>query len=199
MSFLFVALVIFAYLIGSLSSAIIVTRAFLNKDIRTLGSKNPGATNVMRVAGKKAAVVVFVFDALKGAIPVYTCYYLSFEPIHLSIVAISACLGHIYPIFFGFKGGKGVATALGAMMPLNWAFTLCLLGTWMATFLFFRISSLAAIISLVLAPFYAYMFKPEYTTAVALLSLIILIKHRSNMLRLFSKTEQSFKSNSKKI
>ncbi|MGK0370721.1 MAG: glycerol-3-phosphate acyltransferase PlsY [Glaciecola sp.] len=137
--------IIGAYLLGSISSAVLITRIFVRADIREQGSGNPGTTNVLRVAGKKAAAAVFVFDVLKGAIPVYAGFLLGYEPIILSIIAVSACIGHMYPIFFSFKGGKAVATALGAMMPLNGWLALCLLGTWIVIFAITRISSLAAI------------------------------------------------------
>lgn len=187
-----VFLIIGAYLVGSLSSAIMLTRLLTKKDIRSEGSGNPGATNVYRVAGKKAAALVFLLDALKGAVPVYTGFLLGLEPLFLSLIAISTCLGHIFPIFYHFKGGKGVATAIGAIFPINWWLTLCLLSTWVIVFAVFRISSLAAIISLLLAPLYTYVFKPEFTEAVAMLCLIILLRHKSNIMRLLRKQEHSF-------
>lgn len=179
-----------AYLLGSVSSAVMLTRLFLNADIREQGSGNPGTTNVLRIVGKKAAVAVFIFDVLKGAIPVYIGFLLGLKPLVLSVIAISACVGHMYPIFFAFKGGKGVATALGAMMPLNGYLALFLLGTWVAIFAITRISSFAAIATLLLAPIYAYVFKPEYTLAVAILCALIILKHKSNIHRLLSKNEQ---------
>lgn len=177
---------------GSLSSAIVVTRILANKDIRQEGSGNPGATNVYRVAGKKAAGFVFLLDALKGAVPVYSGFLLGLEPLILSLIAISTCLGHIYPIYYHFKGGKGVATAIGAIFPINWWLTLCLLSTWLLVFAVFRISSLAAIVSLLLAPLYTYIFKPEFTVAVSLLCLLILLQHKSNIIRLLHHTEHRF-------
>ncbi|MFT6270230.1 MAG: glycerol-3-phosphate acyltransferase PlsY [Alphaproteobacteria bacterium] len=185
--------IIGAYLLGSISSAVLITRIFVRADIREQGSGNPGTTNVLRVAGKKAAAAVFVFDVLKGAIPVYAGFLLGYEPIILSIIAVSACIGHMYPIFFSFKGGKAVATALGAMMPLNGWLALCLLGTWIVIFAITRISSLAAIATLLLAPLYAYLFKPEYTLAVAILCGLIIVKHKSNIGRLLNKQENKIK------
>jgi glycerol-3-phosphate acyltransferase PlsY len=183
-----------AYLLGSISSAVLVTRLFVQTDIREQGSGNPGATNVLRIAGKKAASAVFVFDVLKGAVPVYTGFLLGFSPIALSFIALSACIGHMYPIFFRFKGGKAVATALGAMMPLHAYLALCLLGTWLVVFAITRISSAAAIITLILAPGYAYLFKPEYTFAVTILCSLIILKHKSNIVRLISKQEQKLQN-----
>lgn len=178
-----------AYLLGSISSAVLITRLFSRDDIRTQGSGNPGATNVLRVAGKKAAAAVFLCDVMKGAVPVYLGYLFGYGPIILSVVAVSACIGHMYPIFFAFAGGKGVATALGAIMPLNGWLALCVLGTWLIIFVISRISSLAAIVTLLLAPIYTYIFKPEYTAAVAILCGLIVVKHKSNIVRLFRKQE----------
>ncbi len=161
----------------------------MHQDIRQQGSGNPGATNVLRVAGKKAAAGVFLFDVLKGALPVYVGYLVGFSPLELSMIALSACLGHMYPVFFNFQGGKGVATAFGAMLPLDWWLTLCLFGTWVLVFACVRISSVAAILTLVLAPIYTFLIKPEYTAAVFLLCVLIIIKHKANIVRLLSKQE----------
>lgn len=187
--------IVAAYLLGSISSAILLSWALKSQDIREQGSGNPGATNVLRIHGKSAAAVVFLFDLLKGAIPVYCGYLLGFEPLVLGLVAISACLGHMYPLYFGFKGGKAVATALGAMMPIAWTLALALFATWILVFVTARISSLAAIITLLLAPLYTYLIKSQYTLAVALLSLLIIGKHRKNIVRLFKREEHAFRRN----
>lgn len=183
--------ILIAYLLGSVSSAILATKFFVNKDIRQQGSGNPGATNVLRIAGKKAAALVFLFDFLKGAAPVYAGFLFGFEPLGLGTIAISACVGHIFPIYFGFKGGKGVATALGAILPLNWWLALCLVSTWALVFALSRISSLAAIFTFLLAPLFTYLFEPDYIIAVSLLCTLILSKHKSNFFRLFTKQEQT--------
>jgi glycerol-3-phosphate acyltransferase PlsY len=187
-----------AYLLGSISSAVLVTRLFVDEDIRKQGSGNPGATNVLRVAGKKAAVAVLVFDILKGTVPVYIGFLFGYEPMVLSVISVSACLGHMYPIFFSFKGGKGVATALGAIMPLNGWLALCVLSTWIIVFAITRISSIAAIATVILAPVYAYLFKPQYTLAVAILCGLIIIKHKSNIARILSKSEEKIRKHSSK-
>lgn len=186
--------VVAAYLVGSVSSAILVTRMFAIQDIRQQGSGNAGATNVLRVAGKKAAIVVFLFDLLKGAVPVYAGFLFGLPPLFLSLIAIAACLGHIFPIFFQFKGGKGVATALGALMPLDWTLAGCLVGTWLFVFVITRISSVAAIITFSLAPIFTFIFEPDYTIAVTLLCLLIIAKHRENIKRLFVNKEKTFSS-----
>jgi glycerol-3-phosphate acyltransferase PlsY len=187
-----------AYLLGSVSSAVLLTRVFLNTDIRDQGSGNPGTTNVLRTVGKKAAAGVFIFDVLKGAIPVYAGFLLGYQPLILSAIALSACIGHMYPIFFAFKGGKGVATALGAMMPLNGYLAICLLSTWLVIFAITRISSFAAITTLLFAPIYAYLFKPEYTLAVGILCALIVLKHKSNIVRLLSKKEYKIRHTTRK-
>lgn len=178
-----------AYLIGSISSAIILTRILKRGEIRDQGSGNPGATNVLRVAGKKVAAIVFIFDVLKGALPVYSAYLLGYHSMILSLVAIAASLGHMFPIYFRFKGGKAVATAFGALLPLSWWLTLCLFITWVSIFAVSRISSLASIASLIIAPIFCFLFEPEYAIAVTCLCILIIIRHKTNITRLLTKKE----------
>lgn len=180
---------IFAYLLGSISSAVLICRLLKLPDPRETGSQNPGATNVLRIGGKKAAVAVLVCDMLKGTIPVWGSYFLSIEPFVLGIIAIAACLGHMYPIFFHFKGGKGVATALGAIAPIGLDLTAAIMITWLLVAVVFRYSSLAALITVLLAPLYTWMIKPMYTLPVAMLCCLIVLRHHQNIKRLFSGTE----------
>ena len=180
---------IFAYLLGSISSAVLICRLLKLPDPRETGSQNPGATNVLRIGGKKAAVAVLVCDMLKGTIPVWGSYFLSIEPFVLGIIAIAACLGHMYPIFFHFKGGKGVATALGAIAPIGLDLTAAIMITWLLVAVVFRYSSLAALITVLLAPLYTWMIKPMYTLPVAMLCCLIVLRHHKNIKRLFSGTE----------
>jgi len=182
-----------AYALGSVSSAILICRALSYPDPRTEGSNNPGATNVLRVANKSAAAAVLVFDILKGAVPTYLAYLAGLPEFAIGLVALSACLGHMYPLFFQFKGGKAVATALGAMLPMGWDLALGLLGTWIVVFKFSKYSSLAAIVTVTLAPIYTYLLKPEFTIAVSMLSVLIVLKHRANVLRLIAGTESDIK------
>ena len=149
-------IIISAYLLGSISSAVLICRLMNLPDPRTSGSGNPGTTNVLRLGGKKAAVLVLLCDMLKGTIPVWGSYFLGIESILLGVIGIAACLGHIYPIFFHFKGGKGVATALGAMAPIGLDLTGLIVITWLAVIGFTRYSSLAALVSVILAPFYTW-------------------------------------------
>ena len=183
------SMIIFAYLLGSVSSAILICRLFKLPDPRENGSNNPGATNVLRIGGKWTALTVLLCDMLKGTIPVWGSYYLGVEPLILGFVGIAACLGHIYPIFFHFRGGKGVATAIGAIAPIGWGLTGLLAITWIISALITRYSSLAAIITALIAPFYAWVFKPLYTLPVAMLCCLILLRHHDNIRRLLDGTE----------
>ena len=178
-------MIIFAYLCGSVSSAILVCRLFGLPDPRYNGSGNPGATNVLRIGGKWAALAVLIFDVLKGMLPVWLAYSLGLTPLFLGLTAIAACLGHIYPVFFHFKGGKGVATAFGAIAPIGWDLTGLMTGTWLLTVLLSRYSSLGAIVSALIAPFYVWWFKPQFTFPVAMLSCLILLRHHDNIQRLW--------------
>lgn len=185
MSAIALGMIILAYLCGSISSAILVCRLAGLPDPRQSGSHNPGATNVLRTGGKGAAAVVLVFDILKGMLPVWAAWGLGVPPFWLGIVAIAACLGHIWPVFFGFRGGKGVATALGAIAPIGWDLTGVMTGTWLLTVLLSGYSSLGAIVSALIAPFYVWWFKPQFTFPVAMLSCLILMRHHDNIQRLW--------------
>ncbi|QZN94943.1 glycerol-3-phosphate 1-O-acyltransferase PlsY [Symbiopectobacterium purcellii] len=178
-------MIIFAYLCGSISSAILVCRIAGLPDPRQHGSGNPGATNVLRIGGKTAAATVLVFDVLKGMLPVWGAYALGVTPLYLGITAIAACLGHIYPVFFRFRGGKGVATAFGAIAPVGWDLTGVMTVTWLLTVLLSGYSSLGAIVSALIAPFYVWWFKPQFTFPVAMLSCLILMRHHDNIQRLW--------------
>ncbi|MDE1232780.1 glycerol-3-phosphate 1-O-acyltransferase PlsY [Vibrio aestuarianus] len=185
-------MIISAYLLGSISSAVLICRVLRLPDPRDVGSNNPGATNVLRIGGKKAAIAVLLFDMLKGTIPVWVGYYLGIDPILLGLVAIAACLGHMYPIFFHFKGGKGVATALGAIAPIGLDLTGLIMLTWVVIALLFRYSSLAALVTVLFAPFYTWLIKPQYTLPVAMLCCLIVFRHHQNIKRLFTGTEPKF-------
>ncbi|KAA8997714.1 glycerol-3-phosphate 1-O-acyltransferase PlsY [Affinibrenneria salicis] len=178
-------MIILAYLCGSISSAILVCRIAGLPDPREHGSGNPGATNVLRIGGKAAAACVLIFDMLKGMLPVWAAYELGVPPLYLGLTAIAACLGHIYPVFFHFRGGKGVATAFGAIAPIGWDLTGLVTGTWLLTLLLSGYSSLGAIVSALVAPFYVWWYKPELTFPVSMLSCLILVRHHDNIQRLW--------------
>ncbi|OFS11371.1 glycerol-3-phosphate 1-O-acyltransferase PlsY [Hafnia sp. HMSC23F03] len=178
-------MIILAYLCGSISSAIVVCRVAGLPDPRENGSGNPGATNVLRIGGKTAAAAVLIFDVLKGMLPVWLAYKFDVAPLYLGLTAIAACLGHIYPVFFHFRGGKGVATAFGAIAPIGWDLTGLMTVTWLLTVLLSGYSSLGAIVSALVAPFYVWWFTPQFTFPVAMLSCLILMRHHDNIQRLW--------------
>ena len=176
---------VLAYLLGSISSAILVSRLFKLPDPRTNGSNNPGATNVYRLGGALPACLVLIFDILKGTIPVWGAYFLKLEPLELGLIAVAACLGHMYPLFFSFKGGKAVATAFGSLLPIGLSLGGLLIGTWLIIVAITRYSSLAALVAVTLAPLYTWWIKPLYTLPVTFITLLIIIRHRTNIVRLF--------------
>ncbi|MDE1190171.1 glycerol-3-phosphate 1-O-acyltransferase PlsY [Erwiniaceae bacterium L1_54_6] len=198
MSAIALGMIIFAYLCGSISSAILVCKLAGLPDPRTQGSGNPGATNVLRIGGKAPAAAVLIFDIAKGMLPVWIAYLLHIPPLYLGLTAIAACLGHIYPVFFRFRGGKGVATAFGAIAPIGWDLTGLMTGTWLLTVLLSGYSSLGAIVSALIAPFYVWWFKPQFTFPVSMLSCLILLRHHDNIQRLWRGQENKIWKRKKK-
>ena len=189
MLLLTLAMIIAAYLLGSISSAILVCRMLGLPDPRTTGSKNPGATNVLRISNKLTAATVLFLDILKGTVPVWSAYFLQIEPIYLGIVGVTACLGHMYPIFFNFQGGKAVATALGTLLPIGLGLGALLIITWVAVAKVTKYSSLAAIVTVSMAPVYVFLLKPLYVYPTLMLSALIILRHKGNIVRLFKGTE----------
>ena len=173
-----------SYLMGSLSSAVVVCQLYGLPDPRTVGSQNPGATNVYRLGGRIPAALVLVFDILKGTLPVYSSYLLGIDPLGLGLIALAACLGHIFPLYFGFVGGKAVATAFGAMLPIGLDLTGALIATWLLTVFLTGYSSLGALVAVSLAPLFTWWIKPLYTLPVAMISGLIVIRHHGNIIRL---------------
>ena len=186
-----ITLVIIAYLLGSISSAIIVARLLGLPDPRSQGSGNPGATNMMRLGGKGAALVTLLGDMLKGVLPVLLARALGGSEMALAGAATAAFLGHLYPVFFGFQGGKGVATFFGTLLGLNWLVGVMVLGTWLAMALLFRYSSLAALIASALAPAYLGWLQPVPAFIIAVCGMVVLLfwRHRSNISKLMAGTE----------
>lgn len=182
--------IIIAYLFGSLSTAIIVCRLLHLPDPRSQGSGNPGATNVLRFGGKKVAIFVLIGDLLKGLIPVLLAKWCGIAPIGLVWVGLAATLGHIFPVFFGFKGGKGVATAGGVMFGLNWLFGTVVFATWLIIALLTRYSSLAAIITTISVPIYGALFiSHKIILPLTLISALLLWRHYDNFKRLIAGQE----------
>lgn len=195
-----VVAVLLAYLIGSLSFAVIVSRAMGLSDPRTFGSKNPGATNVLRSGSKTAAVATLVLDAVKGWLPVILVKWFGgsygLGDGTMAMVGLAAFLGHLYPVFFNFAGGKGVATAFGVLLGVNWALGLAVGLTWILMAYFFRYSSLAALTAAVLAPVY-YVFgdgtlwylNKGVLWWLSIMSLLLIYRHAENIGRLVKGTE----------
>ena len=184
-------LIVAAYLIGSISSAIIVCRLMGLPDPRSEGSNNPGATNVLRIGGKKAAAITLLGDMLKGVLPVAAGHLLDVSTLTFALAAIAAFLGHLYPVFFGFKGGKGVATALGTQFGLHWGIGLAVAGIWLFMAKVVKISSLSALVSMALAPVIIYWIWPadELIVMQIIMSIILFWRHKSNIQRLISGEE----------
>ena len=190
-----VAAVLIAYAIGSLSFAVIVSRAFGLADPRSYGSKNPGATNVLRSGHRSAAILTLALDALKGYVPVWLALLWSprfgFGDSTIAFVGLAAFLGHLWPVFFRFNGGKGVATAAGVLLAFNPWLGLATLLTWIIVAAFFRYSSLASIVSAVFAPFYELLIwdASPIALAIAVMSLLLIWRHSANIRKLLAGTE----------
>ena len=198
MSLFAIIYMLLAYLLGSISSAILICRLAGLGDPREQGSHNPGATNVLRIGGRWLALAVLLFDILKGMLPVWAGYYLGLTYFELGMVALGACLGHIFPVFFKFKGGKGVATAFGAIAPIAWGVVGSMLGTWFFVFIISGYSSLSAVVTALTVPFYVWWFKPEFTFPVALVCCLLVYRHHENIQRLWRGQEDKIWSKFKK-
>lgn len=185
------ALILFAYLLGSVSAAIIVCKLMSLPDPRSQGSGNPGATNVLRVGGKKAAAITLFGDMLKGLLPVLIAMYFTSSPLIIGLAGIAAFFGHLYPVFFGFKGGKGVATMLGVLFGYHWLAGAATGLTWLVIAKVFKISSLSALIATALAPVYIWFItgKHELVIITAIMTIILFIRHKSNIQNLLSGAE----------
>lgn len=185
---------IIAYLLGSVCSAIIVCRVLGLPDPRTEGSHNPGTTNVLRIGGKGPAALTLLGDMLKGVVPVLVARHYGLEPAVVSAVGLAAFLGHLYPVFFRFEGGKGVATALGVLFALHWPLGLIVGAIWVTAFAATRISSLGSILGFAAAPFIAWQMVPAYMLGIAGMSLLLLARHKPNIIALVKGQERRFGS-----
>lgn len=200
--------VVAAYLVGSLSFAVIVSRTMGLNDPRTYGSKNPGATNVLRSGSKAAAVVTLLLDALKGWLPVmlvkwYGAAY-GLGDGTVALVGLAAFVGHLFPVFFRFEGGKGVATALGVLVATSWILGLATGATWLIIAYFFRYSSLASLVAAVFAPVYyifgdgvAWAMDKNIVFSTTVMSLMLIWRHSENISRLVKGTESKLGSKKK--
>jgi len=181
-----------SYLLGSISSAIIICKICNLPDPRTKGSGNPGATNVLRIGGKKLAAFVLIFDGLKGAIPVMLAHYFGLTLFELTIILLSAFLGHVFPIYYGFKGGKGVATYLGGLIGLNFFVGLTFSIIWLIVAKIMKVSSIAALTATLLSPIYFYFITTHdvrATMVIFLINLFIYFTHRENIRRIMNGEE----------
>ena len=198
-----VCVVVLAYLLGSLSFAVIVSKAMHLDDPRSYGSGNPGATNVLRSGNKAAAIFTLLLDALKGVVAVLIARFLAerlgYGDGVVALAGLASFLGHLYPVFFRFQGGKGVATAAGVLLALNPWVGLASLGTWLAIAIVTRYSSLAALVTALLAPVYVYLLHgdPQIVVAVAVMSVLLIWRHRANITKLLNGTESKLGSKAK--
>lgn len=186
-----ILIVLQGYLLGSVATAIVVGKLLGTMDPRTVGSGNPGATNMLRVGGKLAGALTLIGDMLKGLVAVLVAHAFHASSEVQALTALAAFLGHLYPVFFGFKGGKGVATALGVLLGLHWLAGLAVIGTWLAMAALFRISSLSALVAAALAPAWMWWQRPEpfLVASMTLMSLMLFWRHRSNIRNLLDGTE----------
>lgn len=192
--------IVVAYFVGSLSFAVLVSRLMGLSDPRTYGSKNPGATNVLRSGSKKAAAVTLFLDGFKGWLPVWAVLQWGttwgLEAGTVGLVGLAAFLGHLYPVFFRFKGGKGVATALGVLLAYQLWLGLAVMASWLLIAYFFRYSSLAAIVAAMFAPFFylfgngvAWVVEPPVALSMAVMSVLLVWRHAENIQRLLAGSE----------
>lgn len=185
-------LVVVAYLMGSVSTAIIVCRAMGVADPREVGSRNPGATNVLRHAGKGAAAVTLLGDAAKGLVPVLAGHALGLDQTWLAATGLAAFLGHLYPVFYGFVGGKGVATFIGVTLALDWRLGAGFVGVWLAVAVALRWSSLAALVATAAMPVIAWSLgsPPAAVGFIVAMCALVYWRHRGNIRNLLNGTEK---------
>jgi len=183
--------IVTAYLLGSISTAIITCKVMGLPDPRSEGSHNPGATNVYKIAGKKAAAITLAGDAFKGLIPIVLGRVSGMDEMVLSLIALAAFLGHLYPLFFNFKGGKGVATAFGVILGLDVVVAAAMLVTWLLVLRLSKLSSLSALVTALLTPLYFYFIDGSFyfTVMSGVLSLFLIVRHRSNIQKIIEGTE----------
>ena len=192
--------VLAAYLLGSIASAVLVGRLLGTADPRSQGSGNPGATNMLRIGGKKAGALTLFGDMLKGLVAVSIARAVDAGSEVEALAAGAAFIGHLFPVFFGFRGGKGVATALGALLGLHWIAGLLVVATWIAAAWLFRFSSLAALIAAAAAPFYMLGLRPEPAIVAVSVAMTLLLywRHRANIRNLLAGTEGRINLGSRK-
>ncbi|MGH8657531.1 MAG: glycerol-3-phosphate 1-O-acyltransferase PlsY [Gammaproteobacteria bacterium] len=193
--FIETAFVLFSYLIGSVSSAILICKVLGSVDPRAHGSGNPGATNVLRLYGKKAALATLAGDLLKGLIPLLIGKMLSLPEATLATMGVAVFIGHLYPVFFGFQGGKGVATFIGVLYGIAWPLGILFMLEWLVIAAVFRISSLSALVATASSPLlvHAVTGSAYFLVAVCIMVAFIFWRHRSNIAKLVAGTEGKIK------
>jgi len=186
-----ITLILFAYLFGSIASAIVVCKLLDLDDPRTHGSHNPGATNVLRLHGKKAALLTLIGDVFKGIIPVTIASFLKTPDIIIALTGLATFTGHLFPVFFNFRGGKGVATLTGVLLGMNWMLGMLFISTWVIVVVLTRYSSLSALVASALTPVYTTVILPGYlyTACNGLMAVILFWRHRTNIKNLVAGTE----------
>ena len=190
-----ITLVLMAYFFGSLSFGIITSYFFKIADPRTTGSRNPGATNVMRAGNKLAAFLTLLGDMLKATLVIFIANYMNVSEINLVIISTAVLLGHIFPIYYKFKGGKGVATSLGILLGFNWLLALTAFFVWLCVFLIWRYSSLAAVVATLSAPVICYFleFSIETLWLTIIIAILVIYRHEANIKNLLNGTEPGFR------
>lgn len=192
-----ISLVIIAYLFGSVSAAVIVCKVMQLDDPRTIGSRNPGTTNVLRLHGKKAAVLTLAGDLIKGLVPVLLVRMLGAPDLIVALSALAAFCGHIFPVFFNFKGGKGVATLIGVLFGMHWLLGTVFITSWLVIAFLFRYSSLAGLSSAALLPAFAIFLQVPvfYVGSIVVMTIILFWRHRSNIRKLIAGKEDKIGNN----
>ena len=189
-----ITLVLMAYFVGSLSFGIMISYLLKLADPRTTGSRNPGATNVMRAGNKFAALLTLLGDMLKATLVIFVANHMGVTETHLVIISIAVLLGHIFPIYYGFRGGKGVATALGILLGIHWLLALTVFSVWLCVFAIWRYSSLAAIVATLSAPIISYSlkFSSEILWLNIIIAALVIYRHKTNIKNLLNSTESGF-------
>jgi glycerol-3-phosphate acyltransferase PlsY len=191
-----IVIILIAYLIGSISFGIVISRLFQLSDPRTVGSRNTGATNVLRSGNKFAAILTLLGDVLKGTLVVGIAMQMNLAQYEVACISLSVLIGHIFPIYYKFKGGKGVATALGILLALNGLLALITLGIWVIIFIIWRYSSLSAILASLFSPFIAFYILNESVVILItciLIAILIIYRHQSNIKNIIQGIEPRFK------
>lgn len=196
---LIIGFALFGYLLGSVSTAIITCRLMGLPDPRSQGSRNPGATNVLRLGGKKAAAITLFGDMLKGLLPVLIALSLGMPDVVIAACGLAAFLGHLYPLYYGFQGGKGVATLLGVLLGMHWLLGLSTIGVWLAMAFTFRYSSLSALVAATASPLLAWSIthSAAISASIALMAALLIWRHRSNIRNLLAGQEDKIGSRKK--